>query len=49
MAHLSEAVAVRPLIPGAMLGVLNGLLVAEVREFSSRDIVPVLGSLHELA
>ena len=49
VAHLSEAVAVRPLIPGAMLGVLNGLLVAEAGEFSSRDIVPVLGSLHELA
>jgi alanine racemase len=49
VAHLSEAVAVRPLIPGAMLGVLNGLLVAEVQEFSSREIVPVLGSLDELA
>jgi alanine racemase len=49
VAHLSEAVAVRPLIPGAMLGVLNGLPVAEAGAFSSRDIVPVLGSLHELA
>jgi alanine racemase len=49
VAHLSEAVAVRGLIPDAMLGVLNGLLTAEMQEFSSRDIVPVLGSLHELA
>src|ERR1700692_510211 len=49
VAHFSEAAAVRPLIPGAMLGVLNGLLVAEAREFSSREIVPVLGSLRELA
>jgi alanine racemase len=46
VAHLSEAVAVRGLIPDAMLGVLNGLLTAEMQEFSSRDIVPVLGSLH---
>jgi len=48
-AHLSEAVAVRDLVPGAMLGVLNGLLPGEEDEFAARDIVPVLGSLHEIA
>jgi alanine racemase len=47
-AHLSEAVAVRDLVPGALLGVLNGLLPGEEDEFAARDIVPVLGSLHEI-
>ncbi len=48
-AHLGEALAVRPLLPGAMLGVLNGLLPGQADEFLAHDIVPVLGALHEIA
>lgn len=47
-AHFIEALAVRPLIPGAMLAVLNGLPHGEESEFSSHNIIPVLGALHEL-
>ncbi len=49
VAHLAEAMAVRKLIPGAMLGVLNGLLERQAAEFSAEGIVPVLGALHEIA
>jgi alanine racemase len=49
VAHLSEALAIRALLPGAMLAVLNGLLPEEVRDYSVRDITPVLGSLAEIA
>lgn len=48
-AHLSEALAIRVLLPGAMLAVLNGILPGEATEFAIRDIVPVCGALHELA
>jgi alanine racemase len=49
VAHLSEAVAVRPFIPVAMLGVLNGILPGEEAVFSAHDLTPVLGSLPEIA
>ncbi len=49
VAHLQEALAVRPVLPGAMLGVLHGLLPGEAAEFSAHGLVPVLGSLAELA
>jgi len=49
VAHLAEALAIRNLLPGAMLAVLNGLLREDVREYSARDITPVLGSLAEIA
>ena len=48
-AHLSEALAIRALLPGAMLGVLNGIQPGEVAEFATLNIVPVCGALHELA
>jgi alanine racemase len=48
-AHLSEALAVRPLIPGTLLAVLNGLEPGAEQDFSAHIITPVLGSLHELA
>jgi alanine racemase len=48
-AHLSEALAIRDLLPGALLTVLNGLLPEEVREYAACDITPVLGSLAEIA
>jgi len=49
VAHLSEALAIRDLVPGAMLAVLNGLLAEEISELSNRNITPVLGSLAEIA
>jgi len=49
VAHLEEAVAVRKLVPGALLGVLNGLRAGEAEKFAAQDITPVLGSLTELA
>jgi alanine racemase len=48
-AHLSEALSIRVLVPGAMLAVLNGILPGEAAEFSARGLVPVCGALHELA
>jgi alanine racemase len=48
-AHLEEALAVRQHIPGAFLGVLNGLLPGQEAEFAAHDIRPVLGSLQEIA
>jgi len=48
-AHLNEALAVRPLLPGAMIAVLNGLLPGEPAEFLAQDITPVLGCLGEIA
>jgi alanine racemase len=46
-AHLSEAVAIRHLVPGAMLAVLHGILPGEEPIFAEHDIWPVLCSLEE--
>lgn len=43
-----EASALRPLLPGAFLGVLNGLLPGAAQELAAQDIVPALGSLDEI-
>jgi len=48
-AHLSEAVAVRGCVPGALLGVLNGMLPGVEAEYVAQDIVPVLGSLSDIS
>ena len=48
-AHLEEALAIRPLLPGAMLGVLNGLLPGTAGLHRARNLLPVLGSLPEIA
>lgn len=48
-AHLAEALALRPLLPGVMLAVLNGLLPGTEAICRARDITPVLGSLTEIA
>lgn len=48
VALLDEALALRPLLPGAMLGVLNGLPPGSEDSFASHGIVPALGSLAEL-
>jgi len=44
-AHLVEALALRPLLPGAMLAALNGPPPGSEREHLAHDILPVLGSL----
>ena len=49
VAHLSEAMAARRFLPGAMLGVLNGILQGEAAVFVAENLVPVLGSLAEIA
>jgi alanine racemase len=51
-AHLGEALALRPLIPGAMLAVLGGLGPAPgadvIEAFVHHDLVPVLGTFAEI-
>jgi alanine racemase len=48
VAHLDEALALRALIPDAMLAVLNGLLVGAEQDYVAQGILPTLGSLAEL-
>jgi alanine racemase len=48
VALLEEALLIRPLLPGALVGVLNGLLPGTEADFVAHDITPVLGSLAEL-
>ena len=49
VAQLSEAVAIRPLLPGAMLAVLNGLIPGSEADYLARELTPVLGSLDEIS
>ena len=48
VAHLDEARVLRPLLPGAMLAVLNGLWPGDAPAYSAAGIAPVLGSLPEI-
>ena len=48
VAHLAEALAIRDLLPGAMLAVLNGLWPGDAPTYADTGIAPVLGSLAEL-
>jgi alanine racemase len=48
VAHLAEALALRPLVPEAMVAVLNGLLPGTEAEYLAHGIEPVLGSLPEV-
>jgi alanine racemase len=48
VAHVSEALAIRDRVPGALLGVLNGLLPGSEDRLIAHDIAPVLGSLAEI-
>lgn len=48
VAHLDEALAIRPLLPGAMVAVLNGLWPGDADAYVAHDVHPVLGSLHEV-
>ena len=49
VAQLAEAVVLRPLLPGAFIGVLNGFAAAEAATYAAHDLVPVLGNLAEIA
>ena len=48
-AHLAEAVALRPLLPGARILALNGLARHAAADFIAHDVMPVLCSLEEIA
>ncbi len=49
VAHLSEALAIRAIVPDdALLAVLNGLLPGQAAAFAEHRVTPVLGSLAEL-
>jgi alanine racemase len=48
VALLAEAIALRPLVPHAMIAVLNGLLPGSEPLYVSHRIAPVLGSLDEI-
>ncbi|GAC1345246.1 MAG: alanine racemase [Acetobacteraceae bacterium] len=49
VALLQEAVAIRALVPGAMLAVLNGLWPGDAPVYAANGLLPVLGSLAEIA
>ena len=49
VAHLAEALSIREFVPGAMLAVLDGPLPNEAADYAAHGIVPVLGSLAEIA
>jgi alanine racemase len=49
VAHLSEALAIRQLIPGATLAVLHGILPGEAAELVASNLTPVLTSLGDVA
>lgn len=48
-AVLDEALALRPLLPGAMLAVLDDLIAGTESIYRQHGIIPVLGSLGEIA
>lgn len=47
-AHLGEAIAIRPTVPGGLLAVLNGLPPGSEADFVAHGVVPVLGTLGEI-
>jgi alanine racemase len=49
VAYVQEALAVRPLLPGAMIGVLGGLIPSTEDLYVEHALTPVLGSLDEIA
>jgi len=48
VAHLQEALAIRRLVPDAMLAVLNGLWPGDAPVYAEQGILPVLGSVAEI-
>jgi alanine racemase len=49
VAYLNEALTIRDVVPGAMLGVLSGLIHGTEDECVAYDVTPALGSLDEIA
>jgi alanine racemase len=49
VAQLEEAVALRPLLPGAMIAVLNGFAAPCAETYLRHDLLPVLGALPEIS
>jgi len=49
VAHLNEALALRPLLPGAMIAVLNGPLPGTEPAYLTHDITPVIGTRDAIA
>lgn len=49
VAYLEEALAVRDVVPGAMLAVLSGLVPGTEAAYAAHNLTPVLGSLDEIA
>ena len=49
VAHLDEALVIREAVPDAMVAPLNGLWPGSAGEYVARGIVPVLGTLGEIA
>ncbi len=48
VAYLNEALAIREIVPGAMLAVLSGLVPETEAAYRAHALVPVLGSLNEI-
>lgn len=48
VALLDEALAIRALVPDAMVAVLGGLIPGSEADYLAHDIIPVLGSLAEI-
>ena len=48
-AYPQEGAALRPLLPGAMVAILNGLLAGREELYLSHGLAPVLGNLDEVA
>jgi alanine racemase len=48
VALLDEALALRPLLPGAMIAVLNGVIPGTEPIYAAQDITPVLASLDDI-
>jgi alanine racemase len=49
VALLEEAIALRPIVPGAMIAVLNGVIPGSEPAYLAHDITPVLASLADVA
>jgi alanine racemase len=49
VAHVMEGAALRPCLPGAMIAILNGYCSSDTAIYIEHGLVPVLGSLAELA
>ena len=48
VAHPEEALRIRPLLPGALVGILNGFFPGQAALYSEHALAPVLGSLREI-